>query len=140
MGTLKDAVERALKAFNNGDLDGYFAAFADDAVYVSPDGRVEGVEAIRASLAGYLQAMPDMQIDTVRQVEEGAVVMGEYVGRGTFTGPLSMPDGTQIPPTGNATAIPMAWCARFENDKVVAATEYYDSAAFFAQLGLTPPS
>ena len=49
---------------------------------------------------------PDNQILVYRTVLDGDTLVEESTFRGTNTGPLTSPDGKEIPPTGNRVEIP----------------------------------
>ena len=57
---------------------------------------------------------------------------------GTHTGPVTMPDGTEIPPTGRRVEVQGMELVRVRDGKVVADNLYYDNLAVAAQLGLLP--
>jgi SnoaL-like polyketide cyclase len=55
---------------------------------------------------------------------------------GTFTGPLELPDGTVIQPTGKSFDVFFSTTARWRNGKIVEEYLFYDSATLMQQIGL----
>jgi steroid delta-isomerase-like uncharacterized protein len=138
MGQARDINQQGAKHYNNGDVDAMAALYSDDAVLVSPDGRVEGIDAIRASWAEQLASFPGAQVELVRDIEDGDVVASEFIFRGTNAGPLRMPDGTELPATGKSMEVAGVTVTTVRDGKIVSETMYYDNMAGFAQLGLLP--
>jgi ketosteroid isomerase-like protein len=70
-------------------------------------------------------------------IEQGNVVVLEGATKGTFTGPMMTADG-EVPPTGKSYVAPLvSVCELSGTGLITACREYYDNAAFAAQLGLT---
>jgi hypothetical protein len=55
---------------------------------------------------------------------------------GTFTGPLKLPDGTVIEPTGESFDVVFSTIAHWRDGKIVEEYLKYDNASFMQQLGL----
>lgn len=55
---------------------------------------------------------------------------------GTFTGPLEIPDGTVIQPTGKSFDVIFSTTARWQNGKIVEEYLFYDNGTFLSQVGL----
>ena len=93
---------------------------------------------IRARLAMELEACSDVH-HTVRSfVEQGDAFCDEWTFSGTHTGPLTLPDGTQVPGTGKPVEVAgMEYCA-VRDGKLIINTLYYDNLALAAQIGLLP--
>jgi len=81
---LKDVLDR----FNQHDLDGIMASFAQDAVFESPRGRnpwgtrFEGREAVREGLAARFEGIPDVHYGDDKHFVWGA---SEWMLTGTTT-------------------------------------------------------
>ena len=54
MSSTKDIVDNHLKSFGEGDLNGILSDYAPMAILFTPDGPLEGVDAIRALFEGLL--------------------------------------------------------------------------------------
>jgi ketosteroid isomerase-like protein len=131
-GLLEQYVER----YNKGDLDGVMELYAEDAVQLMPDGFFEGREAIRDRLTKELAAFSDLAHRYISYVEEGDAFADEFVG--THTGPLTLPDGTELPATGRRVEVQGMELVRVRDGKVVLDNLYYDNVAVAAQLGVLP--
>ncbi|MET9273106.1 DUF4342 domain-containing protein [Kribbella sp. NPDC003557] len=133
-GLLEEYVER----YNKGDLDGVMELYAEDAVQLMPDGFFEGRSVIRARLAKELEAFSELAHRYTSYVEQGDAFADEFVFAGTHTGPVTLPDGTELPPTGRRVEVRGMELVRVRDGKVVLDNLYYDNAAVAAQLGLPP--
>ena len=100
MSANKELLDRYVERYNAGDLDGVMELYADDSVQGMPDGVFEGRAAIRERLANELEAIPDVTHTVVSFIEQGDAFADEWTFVGTHTGPLTLPDGTVLPPTG----------------------------------------
>lgn len=56
--------------------------------------------------------------------------------RGTMTGPMKGPDGTEIPPTGKSFDVEFCTVARWEDGQIVEENLMYDLVTFMKQIGL----
>src|SRR6266487_6354579 len=105
MSFSKRLLERYVERYNAGDLDTVMDLYAEDAVQLMPDGTFAGRSAIRERLARDLTACPDAIYTVGSFVEQGDSFADEWTFAGTQTGPLPLPDGTQLPPTGKRLEI-----------------------------------
>jgi predicted ester cyclase len=71
-------------------------------------------------------------------VEQGDAFCDEWNIVATHTGPLTLPDGTQIPPTGKRVEIRGMEFCQVRDGKLVIDNLYYDNLTLLAQLGLLP--
>jgi ketosteroid isomerase-like protein len=55
---------------------------------------------------------------------------------GTFTGAMTLPDGTIVPPTGKAFDVEFAQTVKFDGDLIVEISAFWDAAEQARQLGL----
>jgi steroid delta-isomerase-like uncharacterized protein len=138
MTTNRDLLHRYVERYNAGDLDACIDLYADDAVQRMHDGIFHGKDEIRQRLAVELTAFPDARYAVVSFVDEGDTFADEWILAGTHTGPFSLPDGTQIPPTGKAVVVDGMEYVRMRDGKIIVDNLYYDSAAPLIQLGLVP--
>jgi ketosteroid isomerase-like protein len=112
--------------------------FASDAVHVDTAGRHEGREAIAAYFEEGDKPFSDISMETSQLIEEGNVLVEEWVWRATNTGPLPMPDGTEIPATNKTVELPGVSVLSVRNGKVTNQRDYFDNASVMSQLGLMP--
>lgn len=135
MAEAREVLDRLNGALFSHDWDGVRACYAPDVVGESPEGRFEGREALLAFLTGYETAFPDFGWErrTVFETGDTAVDEGAFVG--TNTGPVAMPDGSELEPTGRRVELPETDVITVRNGVVVSHRFYYDTATFERQLG-----
>ena len=75
MSTTESVLDHHLATFGEGDLDGLMSDYADDAVFVSADGVLEGHEAIREM---YADLLPEFDDPAVEFSLDGQVVVDDY--------------------------------------------------------------
>jgi steroid delta-isomerase-like uncharacterized protein len=134
----RELLERYVELYNAGDLEACMELYAEDAVQWMHDGLFEGVDAIRERLARDLAAFPDARYVVESFVEDGDRFADEWTFTGTNTGPLRLPDGTEIPGTGKPVQIKGMELVEVRDGKIVVDNLYYDFMAAVAQLGLVP--
>jgi len=133
---ITELLDRATNAWNRHDRDAYVAFHTEDYEIVTPDVAAKGHDGVRQFWAANCGPFPENQVTVLRVVADGTTIVEEGVFAGTNTGPLPMPDGTELPATGAAVSIPyMAW--HTVRDGLFASSHFYwDSMAFLQQLGL----
>jgi ketosteroid isomerase-like protein len=131
-------LDKYVERYNAGDLDAVMDLYAEDSVQLMPDGFFEGSSAIRERLAVELTAFSDIAHRVVSYVEEGDAFADEFVFVGTHTGPLVLPDGTEVPPTGKRVEMPGMELVKMRDGKIVVDNLYYDNLAVAGRLGLLP--
>jgi predicted ester cyclase len=138
MSSIRDAYEQGIGFYNAGDVEGMINLYTEDATRVAPFGTFEGRAAIREALSRDKAAFPDhtMTVDVI--VEQGDTIAAEWTVAGTHTGPLLMPDGTELPPTGKRVELKGMELVRFRGGKVAVHHEYWDNMAVAGQLGVLP--
>ena len=78
----QDQVTKLMRAFDNRDIEGIAACFAPDAVYHNiPMEAVQGVDAIRGSLAPFMGMASEIRFEVLRSAANGNVVMNERIDR-----------------------------------------------------------
>lgn len=133
-----ELLEFYVERYNAADLDSCMALYADDATQRMHDGVFEGVDAIEARLARDLEAFADAKYVVDSFFAAGDKFADEWTFTGTNTGPLRLPDGTVIPPTGLGVEIKGMEYVEVRDGKIVVDNLYYDFMAAVAQLGLIP--
>jgi predicted ester cyclase len=131
-------LERYVERYNAGDLDGCVDLYADDAVQIMPDGTFVGRSRIKERLARELAALPDVHFSFGAFVEQSDAFADEWSFVGTQTGPVILPDGTELPPTGKRVEVHGMEFVRVRDGKIVVDNLYYDNLAVLVQLGLVP--
>jgi steroid delta-isomerase-like uncharacterized protein len=138
MDRFRSLLERYVELYNAGDLDGVMDLYAHDAVQIMPDGTFEGRDVIGERLAKELTAFPDLHHRVISFVEQDDAFADEWVFVGTHNGPLLLPDGTELPPTGKQIEVRGMELVELRDGKIVVDNLYYDFMAAVSQLGLVP--
>lgn len=136
MSSNRDVYERGIELFNSGDVDGLADLYTEDAVLVAPLGTAQGRAAIRNYWSRGKAAFPEGTLTMHVIVEQGDSLAGEYTLAGSQTGPLVLPDGTEVPPTGRRVENKGMNLARMRDGKIAVQHMYHDNMAYLRQLGL----
>ncbi len=139
MTTQRALLDRAIAVYNDGDLDGYVDLYTDDAVLATPEGTFKGKSELRERFARELNALSDFRFDVISYIETGDMFADEFIFAGTHTGPLLMPDGTELAPTGRRVEVRGMEMVQVRDGRMAVDNLYYDNVAVLAQLGLLPP-
>lgn len=87
--------------FGHGDLGAADRLMAPGCVSHPPGlPAAVGTDAIKLQAQVLRAAFPDLVVTLLGQVAEGDRVASHWRGAGTHTGPMSMPGGAALPPTG----------------------------------------
>ncbi|MDS0281062.1 nuclear transport factor 2 family protein [Haloarcula onubensis] len=62
MSSTQSVLDHHLEMFGEGDLDGLMSDYADDAVFISADGTLEGRDEVRAMFADLLAEFDDPSV------------------------------------------------------------------------------
>jgi predicted ester cyclase len=138
MSGYRELLDHYVALYNAGDLDGIMDLYSEDAVQGMPEGIFEGRSKIRERLARELAAFSDLDWGVTSFVEQGDAFADEWFFAGTHTGPFTMPDGTELPPTGKRVRVSGMELVRMRDGKIVVDNLYYDNLGIAMQLGLLP--
>ena len=99
---------------------------------------VYGREAHAAAMQQFLRSFPDMRVDTPYPIQFGS---GDWItvvthAMGTFTGEMTLPDGTVIRPTGKAFDVEFGQTTKWDGDRLIVISAFWDAAVRAKQLGL----
>jgi hypothetical protein len=100
---------------------------------------VYGKEAHAAAMQQMLRVFPDMRVySDPYPIQFGS---GDWItvvtrSTGTFTGEMTLPDGTVIPPTGKAFDLEFGQTTKWDGDQLIVIAAFYDAALQRQQLGL----
>jgi ketosteroid isomerase-like protein len=99
---------------------------------------VYGREAHAAAMQQFLRSFPDMHVDTSYPIQFGS---GDWItvvthATGTFTGELTLLDGNVIPPTGKAFDVEFGQTTKWDGDRLIVISAFWDAALQAKQLGL----
>lgn len=133
-----ELVRSLMEAFNRRDFDYVRERVAPDSVLTDAgSGQTwRGPDEAHRYNTMWADAFPDGKVTLDRIIESGDLVVVEYTGQGTHTGPFVTPGGT-IPATGRAAKLHFCDVYEIKDGKVQKQTTYGDSGALMTQLGLT---
>lgn len=135
-----DLVDKFFESMSSGDIDSAMSVMHDN--FVNHDmgtGQVmEGLDENRADMENWINTFSDMKVEVLNHVESGDTVVTEMKMSGVNIGDMEMPDGSKIPATGNSIEMNSCQVAKFQDGKIIKATQYYNMMSMMAQLGLMP--
>ena len=140
MADPKQVARQSIDTFNQGKLDEWIKAVAEDAELVTPTaGTFNGREAIRGYFTQMRETFPDGHLDVHKMIAEGDTVVVEYSFTGTHKGPMRTPTGETIPPTNRTLSGPALDIAVIDDQGMLKSLhQYFDTARGLQQLGLMP--
>jgi predicted ester cyclase len=138
MSSIRDAYEQGNGFYNAGDVEGLVNLYTEDATLVRPSGTFEGRAAIRDAWSRDKAAFPDSTVTLDVIVEQGDTIAAEWTFVGTQTGPLVMPDGTELPPTGKRIELKGIDLMQLRDGKAAVHHQYWNDMAVAGQLGVLP--
>jgi hypothetical protein len=99
---------------------------------------IYGSKAHSAAMHQFVQIFPDMHVNTPYPIQFGR---GDWItvvtnATGTFTGEMTLPDGKVIPPTGKAFDVEFGQTTKWEGDRLIVISAFWDAALQQHQLGL----
>src|SRR5207237_10533627 len=85
-----------------------------------------------------VRIVPDIRVTTPYPIQFGD---GDWItvvtnATGTFTGEMTIPDGTVIPPTGKTFDLEFAQTSKWDGDQLIVISAFWDTALQAKQLGL----
>ena len=124
----------------SGDIDSAMSVMHDNCVnHDMGTGQVmEGLDENRADMENWTNTFSNMKVEVLNHVESGDTVVTEMKMSGVNTGDMEMPDGSKIPATGKSIEMNGCQVAKFQDGKIIKATQYYNMMSMMAQLGLMP--
>lgn len=137
MGQARELMDRSTQAILAGELDVLREVYAADVKVGTPDvGALSGVEAFIEWNRAFVGAFSDRAYRPERalETEEFAIDQGYFIG--THTGPLELPDGQSLAPTGKQLTLRAADIATVADGKIVRHDFYFDQLDLLTQLGL----
>jgi SnoaL-like polyketide cyclase len=99
---------------------------------------IYGSDAHSAAMHQFLRSFPDMHVNTPYPVQFGS---GDWITvvtnvTGTFTGEMTLPDGSMIPPTGKAFDLEFAQTSKWDGDQIIVISAFWDANLQAQQLGV----
>jgi len=129
----REALDRAVAAFNQRDLEGYLTLYDDSVtVYGYGEGPLDKAGA-REFYAGILAALSDVDLQLFEAVEDAASIAVRFVLTGTHTGELAGVPATGRPISQNGITI-----LRFRDGRVIERWSVADFLSVMMQIGAIP--
>jgi hypothetical protein len=137
---LLELMTKGDNAFNARDWEAVDAVHHPDMV-AHVTGLAEpiyGSKAHSAAMQQFLRSFPDMHVNTPYPIQFGS---GEWITvvttvTGTFTGEMVLPDGTVIPPTGKTFDVEFGQTTKWDEERLVIISAFWDANRQARQLGL----
>jgi steroid delta-isomerase-like uncharacterized protein len=119
-------------AWNDHDVDGIVALYAENAVVESPlGGTHQGRAAIGAIAKTFFEAFTDATLTTDDVIIDGDRVVHVFTMSGTDTGGLMGMD-----PSGKPALVPMVFVCRVADGLIVHERRIYDFTGMLVQIGV----
>ena len=100
---------------------------------------VYGREAHAAAMQQMLGIFPDMHVNSDPypiQFGSGDWITEVTNATGTFSGEMTLPDGTVIPPTGKAFDVELGQTTKWDGNQLIVISAFWDAAQQRRQIGL----
>ena len=128
-------------AFNSRDVPGMNAVHHPDMIaYVTGSAEpIYGRAAHAAAMQQMFHTFPDMHVYNNPypvQFGNGDWITVVTCATGTFTGEMTLPDGTVIAPTGKAFDVEFGQTSKWDGDLLTGISAFWDSALQARQIGL----
>ena len=119
----------AVDTVHHPDMVAYITGLADP---------IYGSEAHSAAMQQFLRSFPDMHVNTPYPLRFGS---GDWITvvtnvTGTFAGEMTLPDGTVIAPTGKAFDLEFGQTTKWDGDRLIVISAFWDAALQARQLSL----
>ena len=136
---IQTTIEKMIKAFNAGDLNGLTEVYTDDAELFWPGfGELKGRPALRELWKKQFDACPGAKTTLKRMVIEGNLGVVEAEFTGFHKGLLVLPTGQTIPPTGKQISMISLVIGTMEEGKIKSERHYFDTYQNMVDLGVLP--
>ncbi len=136
--TLRELMDHYFEIVDGKAFDRFAEIDAADLVMKVPLGTVRGVEGHQTMSRGFAAAMPNYKHTIGSCIESGDRISCEGTFGGDQTGPLTLPTGQVVPPTGKHVEFEWSGHARLKDGKVAEMHVYFDPGVMMQQLGLVP--
>jgi len=120
---------QALEDVHHPDMIAYMTGSADP---------IYGRAAHGAAMQQLVGMFPDVRVHTPYPVQFGDgnwITVATNV-TGTFTGKMTQPDGTVVPPTGKAFDLEFGQTSKWEGEQLTVISAFWDAALMAKQTGL----
>jgi SnoaL-like polyketide cyclase len=119
---------QALEAVHHPDMIAHVTGSAEP---------IYGREAHAAAMQQLVRMFPDIRVHTPYPIQFGS---GDWITvvtnvTGTFTVEMTLPGGTVIPPTGKAFDLEFAQTSKWDGDRLIVISAFWDAVLQAQQLG-----
>ena len=119
---------QALEAVHHPDMIAHVTGSAEP---------IYGREAHAAAMQQLVRMFPDIRVHTPYPIQFGS---GDWITvvtnvTGTFTVEMTLPDGTVIPSTGKAFDLEFAQTSKWDGDRLIVISAFWDAVLQAQQLG-----
>jgi steroid delta-isomerase-like uncharacterized protein len=130
-----DVLAEMVEAFVAHDYDRVAATLSHDCTFddVASGVVATGRDGVLEEFKKWETGFPDMDISALSVVSTDTGAAGEFLARGTQSGPLG-----EIPPTGKPVEARFSLIAEIEDGHITGMREYYDAMTLMTQLGVVP--
>jgi predicted ester cyclase len=125
-------------AYNAHDLETFAKRHKPNVLVRIPGAETHGIDPHLDLFKGFIRAFPDGHMHN--RPYRVSFASGDWVCTiarftGTMTGPMTGPDGKEIPPTGKSFDVEACTVARWEDGQIVEENVFYDQATRMKQRG-----
>ena len=120
----------AVDEVHHPDMIAYITGFAD---------LIYGREAHTEAMQQLLRMFPDIHVNSDPypiQFGSGDWITVVTNATGTFTGEMTLPDGTVIPPTGKKWDVEFGQTTKWHGNRLIVISAFWDAALLRKQIGL----
>jgi predicted ester cyclase len=129
--------QAGVDAFNARDAEAMRKLYAPDATITNPDSPVPmSVDEMINGFDTACSSFPDAQVSLGTVVADGQHVAFEMTWKGTHHGPLVMPDGSELAPTGLTISLGLSVMLDVSEGLIQHERQYYDNLGVLDQLGV----
>ncbi|MBI1196960.1 MAG: hypothetical protein GC203_03780 [Phenylobacterium sp.] len=132
--TPAQVVDAMHAAFRRSDLDGIARHWAEDVSYQAPGVELVGKAARVLAENVWLDAFSENEVETTHRFVDGDEIVDFAIMSGLHTGPLALPGGQTLAPTGVRISGPYVARYRIVDGKVACQQVVYDRLALVEQL------
>jgi hypothetical protein len=138
---LLELMKKGDDAFNDRDVAAMDVVHHPDMIaHVTGNAEpLHGRAAHAAAMEQFFRVFPDVHVDNdPYPIQFGS---GDWITvvthvKGTFTGEMTLPDGTVIPPTGKTFDVEFAQTSKWDGDQLIEISAFWNSALQAQQVGL----
>jgi ketosteroid isomerase-like protein len=116
-----------VEAVRTRDTEAVIALYSPGAVVVTPEGTFRGTDEIRGFIDAQFTGFPDFAVTVHRRLGVGDTAVYEATAGGTHLGPIPLPDGGSIEPTGRRVEQRLADVIDVEDGRVVRQHRHVDA-------------